>query len=163
MLQFPLRLIVYCDASYANLSNGSSQGGYIIFISGKNGTLAPICWSSRKLRRVCRSTLSAETLAAIEAIDSSFWLQKIVNELSDFALGTTVVRTDNKSLYDNINSTKAAEEKRLRVDIAAIRESVERREINVEWIESSQQLADVLTKQGANNRNLLNVLRKSKL
>ena len=56
-------------------------------------------------------------------------------------------------------STKAVEEKRLCVEIAALRESVERKEIKVEWIRTKDQIADVFTKQGADNRLILDVLR----
>lgn len=72
---------------------------------------------------------------------------------------TTLVRTDNKSLSEAVYSTKAVEEKRLRVEIAALRESVERKEIKVEWISTKDQIADIFTKQGADNRLLLDVLR----
>ena len=70
-----------------------------------------------------------------------------------------MVRTDNKSLSEALYSTKAVEEKRLRVEIAALRESVERKEIKVEWIRTRDQIADVFTKHGADNRLLLDVLR----
>ena len=61
---------------------------------------------------------------------------------------TTIVRTNNKSSYDNINSTTPADEKRTRVDIPAIRQSERRKEISLEWIRKENQLADVLTKRG---------------
>ena len=162
-LQFPLKLLVFCDASYANLNNGGSQGGYIIFISGSNGKIAPACWSSRRLRRVCRSTLSAETLAMIESIDASVWIYNILYEIFGNDIETTVIKTDNKSLFEVAHSTKASEEKRLRVDIAAIRECILRKEIDVQWIEKHAQLADILTKQGADNRILVRALKQSNL
>ena len=158
VLLFPVRLVAYCDASYGNLSNGGSQGGFIIFLQGSNGNMVPICWSCKRLRRVCRSTLSAETLAMIEAIDACFWLQNIVSELVNSVVSTTVIKTDNKSLFESVHSTKATEEKRLRVDIAAIRECTQRNEMIIKWVESNEQLADVLTKQGADSRSLLQVL-----
>ena len=62
-LQKPLHLAAFCDASYANLKDGSSQAGMIVFLKGKNGKISPLSWSSRKIKRVCRSTLTAETMA----------------------------------------------------------------------------------------------------
>ena len=73
-------------------------------------------------------------------------------------ISTSVVKTDNKSGYDAINSTTAVEEKRLRVDIAAIRECVRNKEISVQWVPKEDQLADVLTKQGADSTKLVKVL-----
>ena len=155
----PMRLIAYSDASYANLKDGSPQGGIIIFLADENGNVSPLYWSSPKLRRVCRSTLAAETSAALDATDLCIWLTHIINEIDHQSLLTTLVRTDNKSLSEVVYSTKAVEEKRLRVEIAALRESVERKEIKVEWIRTRDQTADVFTKQGADNRLLLDVLR----
>ena len=50
------------------------------------------------------------------------------------------------SLCESVHSTTANEEKRLRVEIASIRESIRRKEVEVEWVENQRQLADVLTK-----------------
>ena len=41
----------------------------------------PLSWSSHKLKRVARSTLCAETLAAVEALDNAYLLSAIVGEL----------------------------------------------------------------------------------
>ena len=155
----PMRLIAYSDASYANLKDGSSQGGNMIFLADEKGDVSPLYWSSRKFRRVCRSTIAAETSAVLDETDLCIWLTHIINEIDDQSLLTTLVRTDNKSLSEAVYSTKAVEEKRLRVEIAALRESVERKEIKVEWIRTKDQIADVFTKQGADNRLLLDVLR----
>ena len=40
---------VYSDSSYANLPDGSSQGGFVIFLSSSVGKVAPICWQYKKL------------------------------------------------------------------------------------------------------------------
>ena len=45
-LQKPFHLVAFCDASYVNLKDGSSQGGVIIFLKRKDGKIAPISWSS---------------------------------------------------------------------------------------------------------------------
>ena len=45
----------------------------------------------------------------------------------------------------------SAEEKRRMVDMAMIKESIEKEEIIVQWISNECQLAYVLTKQGENS------------
>ena len=37
-----LRIVAYSDASFANLKDGGSQGGYIIFLVGSNNNYMPI-------------------------------------------------------------------------------------------------------------------------
>ena len=63
-----------------------------------------------------------------------------------------------------IQSNKHVQNKRLRIDIDATRETLMTQEIHkVKWVNSTQQLADVLTKSGVNMLLLLNVLRKGTL
>ena len=74
-----------------------------------------------------------------------------------------VVHTDNKSLYDTVRTSNVASDKRLRVDVAYIREAQEKDKVSFKWIESSRQLADALTKQGASKTKLLEVLNSARL
>jgi hypothetical protein len=80
-LEQPWKLVVYCDASYANLKDGSSQGGMIVFLVDGEGRASPIIWISKKLRRVCRSTTAAETMSLLDAVDTSVWLSHLLDEL----------------------------------------------------------------------------------
>ena len=75
------KLICFTDASFGNLPDGASQGGYIVFLVAENGKCAPLTWQSRKLRRVVKSTLSAETMALMEGVECSILLRAIFREL----------------------------------------------------------------------------------
>ena len=66
--------------------------------------------------------------------------------------------TDNRSSYDAIITSNLTSDKRLRVDIAALHEMHDNRDVSFHWVESSYQLADVLTKRGASEKKLLDVL-----
>lgn len=59
---------MYSDASLGNMPNGGSQGGFIILLAIQSGKFSPIWWNSKKIRRVVRSTLAAETLAMADGI-----------------------------------------------------------------------------------------------
>ena len=161
-LCYPVNLVAFCDASYANLPDGSSQGGSIIFLSDDQKRISPICWWSKKLRRVCKSTEAAETMAMLDAIDACIWLSSMLKEINGEKFGEISINTDNKSLYENVHSTTAVAEKRLRVEIAAIRESIRRDEVKVKWVPHEKQLADCLTKQGADSSALFEVIKKGR-
>ena len=46
-----IELLLFTDASYANLSDRfSSAGGYVIFLKGKNASLCPISWGAKKIK-----------------------------------------------------------------------------------------------------------------
>ena len=113
-----VRLGVYTDAAWANRADNSSQGGFLVFAIDEdgiqNGTTKPLVvldWASRKLRRVCRSSLSAEAQAACVAVDALEWTKIFVtlliypdkaadDEQLCAALGISPVVTDAKALYD---------------------------------------------------------------
>ena len=67
----------FSDSSFANLADGGSQGGYIIFLVDSDGHRCPIFWQSRKIRRVVKSTLAAETLALLDGAEASYFIAKI--------------------------------------------------------------------------------------
>ena len=61
-------------------------------------------------------------------------------------------------------SSKQAEEKRLRIDIAEVQCMLESKEINeINWIPSKENLADGLTKRGIDTSVLLQCISTGKL
>jgi len=62
-----------------------------------------------------------------------------------------------------VKSTTVVDDKRLRREIGAIKQMLERGEVKtVQWIPGSEQLADVLTKRGVNGHELLSVIQQGK-
>ena len=151
-------IFVYSDASFANSTKSGTQGGFIILLVDENKSCCPLAWQSKRLNRVVHSTLAAETLALVLAVDNAIFLQKKVFELLDIS-PKIICFTDNKSLESAIKSTKPVKEKRLRIDIASLAESIERREIAaINWLDSKFQLANSLTKQNCPDKLLSQIL-----
>ena len=153
-----IQLSVFSDASFANLEGGGSQLGYIIFITDKHGTSAPITWASKKAKRVARSTLTAETLSAVEAVDNALCSKTILEETLRKKIPPITLFVDNKSLYDTAKTTNSLMDKRLLIDMSALREMMDRGELVMKWIRAENQLADALTKAGADKRKLTDAL-----
>ena len=129
MIKESLRLQLFTDASFNNLPNGGSQGGQIIFLADAKNNVCPIYWKSSKVKRVVRSTIGAETLSLSEGCDIALFTNKLISEIiykNKIDLCITAY-TDNQSLYDAVNSMKQTSEKRLLLDISALREMVEDR------------------------------------
>ena len=160
-----IKLIVYQDASFGNLSDEESQGGFIIFLCDKSGTWCLISWSLKRIKRVVKSTLAAETLSLVEATDNAYLIVNLLSETiySGQSVPDTISRTGNKSLFETIHTNNAISDKRLGVEMAAATDKVEREEIKVEWIDSKSQLVYILTKKGVSRRNLIDVLEVCKL
>ncbi|GAB1610627.1 hypothetical protein Ahia01_001349000 [Argonauta hians] len=156
------KIVCFADASFANLQNGASQGGFIIFIESE-GKCIPLFWQSKKLKRVVKSTLSAENMALMEGAEQCFLLKSIIKEIFNISL-PIIVMTDSKSLKDCLSTSKTLEDKRLKVDICVVRDYDKKKEIHqVCWISTEKQLADSLTKSGANPAKLLQVLQSARL
>ena len=103
------KIVVYTDASLGNLPDGGSQGAYLIFLVGENGKSNLVSWQSKRLKRVARSSLTAETIGMSDAIDAAIYIASLYSDLM-FGNSSKVlpieILTDNKSLIDNISSKK---------------------------------------------------------
>ena len=145
----------FCDSSYANLPGGGSQGGLIVFIRDSSGNRCPVYWQSRKLRRVVKSTLAAETMALLECAETAFFIAKIISDLVCIPPPKVFCYVDNLSIVNSLKSSKLVDDKRLRIDIAALQDMISSGELHgVEWVSTNAQLADPLTKKGASTERL---------
>ena len=163
-----MSLLIYTNALLGNLPDGGTQGGYIIFLTNEKGKAIPICWNSKKNRRVVRSTLAGETLAMAERIDVAIFVSTLFTELFKGTPATDglpwICMTDCKSLHDALKSTKQVGEKCLRLEISGIKELMEKNVVKeVKWQTSHTQLVDCLMKRGASLAKLLQVLQEGKI
>ena len=162
-----LEIWSYSDSSYANLPNGGSQGGVIIFmVNPSNMCCFPVFWKSVKLKRVVKSTLAAETLAFVEACDTAFVIGKQFDEIlcrTNRPDRPIQGFTDNKSLYDSAHTVKVISDVRLRVEMQIVREMIDRKELDMHWVNTEIQLADCLTKYGASSHKLINNLTSGRI
>ena len=144
----------YSDASFANLPDGSSQAGFIIFLVDQNDVRCPLLWQSRKVRRVVKSTLAAETLALLDSAEAAVNIAATIKEITKSSIEIHC-KVDNKSLVEAIYSSKNVEDRRLKIDIAVIKDMLKNSELSgISWVASAMQLADCLTKRGASTDRL---------
>ncbi|XP_075633672.1 uncharacterized protein LOC142606162 [Castanea sativa] len=137
-----LRLEAYSDADYAgNLDDRHSTGGYCIYL-GYN----PISWSAKKHRTVSRSSTEAEyRQLAYTAVEIS-WLRSLFKDLG-VSLSTPLIWCDNiSSISLASNPVFHARTKHLEVDYHYVHDKVVRKELDVRYICTTDQVADVFTK-----------------
>ena len=128
----PCKIISFIDASYCNLAEEGSQGGFIIFLCNTDGKAAPIQRQLRKILHVVKSTLAAECLAQVEAAEACFLIKSQLAELLQASKEEIITEciTDNQSLQNVCYSTKIIEVRRLRGGIVILREMLPKNEIN---------------------------------
>ena len=155
-LDLGLELHVYTDAAYANLHDGASQGGYIVFLTDGIRS-SPLDWLSHRLKRVARSTLTAEVQALLDGVDAAIYYSDMIFQVTGIRPQITCY-SDNNSLVECSKTSHVVEEKRLRIELLAIRECVDNGEIKLKWVSTKNQLADALTKEGVATGCLKQVL-----
>ena len=90
------------------------------------------------MKRVTKSPLALEASILADAADAGFLVAKMIQEVFVLPkLPAVVSKTDSKSLWDHLNTSKVTSDKRLHVDVACIREMVKLGELQVDWIENS--------------------------
>ena len=68
--------------------------------------------------------------------------------------------TDARSLVDAVSSDVGrTRDRRLRIVLAALRESMDEEQININWVDTACQLADVLTKEGIEREHMFLAMR----
>ena len=161
-------LVTYTDASWATRRDLSSQGGQLTVLmeskvlKGQRGKFSVICWSSKRLRRVARSSTSAEVQMCGNAVDThEFSKLSYIDMLSSRILNLrqadqylqefpSVLVCDSRNVYDGLAKVETSglhmEEKRAAIELLGIKERFEQANVCVRWVDSDQELADSLTK-----------------
>lgn len=155
-----LEIVAYNDASFGKLDDGGSQGATIVFLKDKEGNLSPISWESKKLRRVVKNAMAAETLEQVEAFETCYWIGNITKEILGLKESPPIsCYTDSHQLYDSVYTIRPIKDKRLRIDRAILQEMLERGDIKkLQWIPKEKQIADPMTKHGATTKLLIKII-----
>ena len=95
------------------------KGAYVIFLRDESCNRNICSWQSRKVRRVVKSTLAAETLALLDGAEASILLAAMISELLNLQGHRPIVKcfVDNRSLVDAVYSTKVIEDRLLRINM----------------------------------------------
>jgi hypothetical protein len=103
---------------------------------------------------VTRSVLASEIYGIVGGVDIAIAIGttiKIITDQLGFARIPTIVCTDSYSLYEYLVKLGTTKEKRLIIDIIALRQSYKRREIiEIRWINGNDNPADAITKADPN-------------
>ena len=158
---------LFTDASYGNLNGGTdSTQGYVLFlVNPNNGKCAPIDWRANKIDRVVTSTLAAEAISLTRGLDAAVAFKWTIQELlgEDCNLPVRAI-IDNKDTYESVHSTTDVAERKLRREIGVVKHMIKSKELDqLIWVRGPHQIADPLTKLGANAELLTKTLQEGKI
>jgi hypothetical protein len=139
----PLHLSAYTDADWAgDPDDRRSTSGYLVYI-GSN----PITWSAKKQPTVSRSSTESEYRALAIASAELCWIRTLLKDLGIFLSQTPILWCDNVSaLAIASNPVFHARTKHIEVDFHFVRERVLRKDLEVKFVSTVDQLADIFTK-----------------
>ena len=168
-----MRIKKYCDASFNNQDEKlrSTEGRVLLLENADSRKVNLFSWKTKKITRICRSVKGAETRSLENGLDDSIHFARMFYEIFTGKVNLKSPKqipvraaTDNKSLWENLNNTRQCNEKLLQNSIALVKEMVARKEVQtVDWVETSDMLADTLTKRGGNAGWIKSVIKKNEL
>ncbi|KAB2605030.1 hypothetical protein D8674_004747 [Pyrus ussuriensis x Pyrus communis] len=141
--QGKMELLAYSDADWAaDINTRRSTTGYIVFM-GSN----PVSWQSKKQGSVSRSSTEAEYKALANAAADVAWVRSVLRDLHVFLPSAPLLHCDNLStLALCSNPVFHTRIKHLDTDFHFVRERVQKGDLEVQYIPTEAQVADVLTK-----------------
>ena len=162
MLFRSANLYVFVDESFANNRDLSSQIGFVIVLANEmsednfkfnlKGNI--VHYSSTKSKSVTRSVLGSEIYGMVGGVDMAHVLSttlKMITHNLNLPEIRTIVCTDSYSLYECLVKLGTTKEKWLIIDIMALQQSHERRELSeIRWINGLYNPADAMKRSDPN-------------
>ena len=134
----------YTDADYAgDVQSRRSTTGFVFILHG-----GPVSWASKRQTCTSLSTTESEYVAACETSKEAVWLQQLVSEISNKKKEVPIpLFCDNQSAIRLVRNPEFHQRtKHIDVKYHFIRDQQEGGKIDLQYIPSDDQLADVFTK-----------------
>jgi hypothetical protein len=136
-------VIAYADADWgSDPTDRKSITGWVAMLSGD-----PVSWASKKQKVVSQSSCEAELYAEAAAINEIKWLRGLLDELGITSAHAPTLFGDNQSTQSlTTNGVKSERTKHIDIKYHFVTDEVARGNVQLQWIPTTEQLADVLTK-----------------
>ena len=136
-------LVGYSDSDLGgDVDSRKSTSGSLFFLGG-----SPVTWQSQKQSVVAISSCESEYVAAATATCQGIWLARLLAEFSSSDAEPFALKVDNQSAIALAkNPVFHDRSKHIELKYHFIREAVETKKLELEFVPTEFQLADMLTK-----------------
>ncbi|KAF1336396.1 Integrase catalytic core protein, partial [Globisporangium splendens] len=136
-------LVAYCDADWgSDRDDRRSVSGVLLKING-----GPVVFKSRSQKTVALSSAEAEYMALSLCVQEVLWARRLLMDLGMEQVGATVILEDNQgAIALSKNVGYQARTKHIDIRHHFVREKIVSDEVDVQYVETKHQQADILTK-----------------
>ncbi|KAI3788114.1 hypothetical protein L2E82_00783 [Cichorium intybus] len=148
-----LELTAWADSDWAKCVNSRrSITGYCLFLGS-----SLISWKSKKQSTVSRSSTESEYRALATVTCEVLWLLKLLKDLGlNYKVPISLYCDNQSAILLSLNPVLHERTKHIEIDVHLVRDKVSEGVIKVVKVNSSEQIADILTKPlGVNQHNVL--------
>lgn len=132
----------YCDSDYgSDIDTRKSTSGCLLLYGS-----APIIWKTQKQKLIATSTTEAEFISATLAVKELLWVRQLLVELGETVRATTIYIDNQGAIKIIQNSQLHAKSKHIDIKYMFIRDIVSKEIVISVYVQSENQLADILTK-----------------
>jgi len=138
-----LNIEAYTNADWAGIPNDKRSAlGYFTLVRGNLVT-----WRSKKQKVVALSSVEAEFWGLAKGITKVYWIKKLITEIGFPPQLPSQLKCDNKATISNLeNPVQHDKTNHIEVDKHFIKEKIADSSVELPFVRSEDQLAEILTK-----------------
>ncbi|KAE8725550.1 GDP-mannose transporter GONST1 [Hibiscus syriacus] len=138
-----LSITAFADANWGgDVDDRRSMSGHCVFAGN-----CLVSWLSRKQKMVSRSTIEAEYKSIVDDVAKVTWVNVVLADLGEASSTIPTIWCDNSgAIAMSDNPVYHAQSKHVDLDVHFVREKVVAKQLQVQYVPVSHQIADGFTK-----------------
>ncbi|PLW53078.1 hypothetical protein PCANC_05790 [Puccinia coronata f. sp. avenae] len=133
-------IVTWVDANWGGEFSRSTHGSITTLFG------CPILWASKRQALVATSTCHAEFMALGWAARHSVWLKELYFDMTEHVATPTLMCDNDAAVKISKDNSANKRTRHCERECFYVNEQIHRRCLDIEWVPSQQQLADIMTK-----------------